>query len=184
MNKVYRVIYSRVRGCYVVVSELAKSHTKNVRAGVVGQTALAALIVASLAGMGSASAATATNPAGQGLGVAVGAGSNAPKEENVAIGKDAKISYSSGVGQPSTGDIVFGSGAHTNNYIDQGGGIAIGANSFVENMVGGLERSFDFGQAGYSSIFGSAYGLPEDPTKMVTGVAIGQNTYARSGSVM
>lgn len=116
--------------------------------------------------------------------MAVGTGSSAPKAENVAIGKGATISYSGGVGQPSTGDIVIGGGAHTNNYIDQGGGIAIGANSFVENMVGGLERSFDFKQAGYNSLFGVPYGLPKDPTKMVTGVAIGQNTYARSGSVM
>lgn len=121
---------------------------------------------------------------GSGNGVAYGTGSNAPKVENVAIGKDAKIAYSGGVGQPSTGDIVIGGGAHTNNYIDQGGGIAIGANSFVENMVGGFERAFDFKQAGYNSLFGFPYGLPQDPTKMVTGVAIGQNTYARSGSVM
>ena len=51
-------------------------------------------------------------------------------------------------------------------------------------MVGGFERAFDFKQAGYNSLFGFPYGLPQDPTKMVTGVAIGQNTYARSGSVM
>ena len=129
-----------------------------------------------------ASAADVT--VGAGNGVAYGTGSKAPKAENVAIGKDAKIEYSGGVGQPSTGDIVIGGGAHTNNYIDQGGGIAIGANSFVENMSGGLERAFDFKQAGYNSFFGIPYGSPQDPTKMVTGVAIGQNTYARSGSVM
>ena len=35
-----------------------------------------------------------------------------------------------------------------------------------------------------NNIFGIPSGLPKDPTKMVTGVAIGQNTYARSGSVM
>ena len=129
-------------------------------------------------------ASAADTATGSGNGVAYGTGSNAPKAENVAIGKDAKIAYSGGVGQPSTGDIVIGGGAHTNNYIDQGGGIAIGANSFVENMVGGFERAFDFKQAGYNSLFGFPYGLPQVPTKMVTGVAIGQNTYARSGSVM
>ena len=128
-------------------------------------------------------AAPDNNP-GSGNGVAIGTGSNAPKAENVAIGKGANIAYSGGVGQPSTGDIVIGGGAHTNNYIDQGGGIAIGANSFVENMVGGFERAFDFKQSKYNDFFGIPYGLPKDPTKMVTGVAIGQNTYARSGSVM
>ena len=98
-----------------------------------------------------ASAADVT--VGAGNGVAYGTGRKAPKAENVAIGKDAKIENSGGVGQPSTGDIVIGGGAHTNNYIDQGGGIAIGANSFVENMSGGLERAFDFKQAGYNSFF-------------------------------
>lgn len=141
-----------------------------------------AIAVASSFAMTPAWAADTT--VGSGSGVAYGTGSGAPKVENVAIGKGATISYSGGVGQPSTGDIVIGGGAHTNNYIDQGGGIAIGSNSFVENMTGGLERSFDFNQAGYDKIFGVPYGLPKDPTKMVTGIAIGQNTYARSGSVM
>ena len=134
--------------------------------------------------MGGYTANAADTTTGSGSGVAYGTGSDAPKAENVAIGKGAGISYSGGVGMPSTGDIVIGNKAKTNNYIDQGGGIAIGSNSFVENMVGGLERSFDFNQAGYNSMFGVPYGLPKHPDKMVTGVAIGQNTYARSGSVM
>lgn len=143
-----------------------------------------AIAVASSFAMTPAWAAPATNLPGNGVGIAIGSGSNAPKAENVAIGKGATILYSGGVGQPSTGDIVIGGGAHTNNYIDQGGGIAIGSNSFVENMAGGLERTFDFNQAGYDKIFGVPHGFPKDPTKMVTGIAIGQNTYARSGSVM
>ena len=134
--------------------------------------------------MGGYTANAADTTTGSGSGVAYGTGSDAPKAENVAIGKGAGISYSGGVGMPSTGDIVIGNKAKTNNYIDQGGGIAIGSNSFVENMVGGLECSFDFNQAGYNSMFGVPYGLPKHPDKMVTGVAIGQNTYARSGSVM
>lgn len=165
--------------------------TKDYRADTVSNgkyryTALAAVVASllTLGGFTSAPVLAADTAAGAGNGVAIGTGSNAPKAENVAIGKGASISYSGGVGQPSTGDIVIGGGAHTNNYIDQGGGIAIGANSFVENMTGGLERSFDFKQAGYNSFLGVPYGLPHDPTKMVTGVAIGQNTYARSGSVM
>ena len=28
MNKIYRVIWSKVRNCYVVVSEIAKAHSK------------------------------------------------------------------------------------------------------------------------------------------------------------
>ena len=192
MNRIYKVIYSKARQCYIVVSELAKSNHKSSQQGAdhTNTPALARIIAVALAAgaltWGSVPGVSwaADTKTGSGDGVAIGTGSTAPKAENVAIGKGASISYSGGVGQPSTGDIVIGGGAHINNYIDQGGGIAIGSNSFVENMIGGLERSFDFKQAGYKSFWGVPYGLPKDPTKMVTGVAIGQNTYARSGSIM
>ncbi|WP_306508849.1 ESPR-type extended signal peptide-containing protein [Dialister invisus] len=182
MNKIYKVVWSKAKHAYVVTSEVAKSHTKSASGKAVKAALTAAVGMGVLMGGYAADAADTTT--GSGSGVAYGTGSNAPKAENVAIGKDATISYSGGVGMPSTGDIVIGNKAKTNNYIDQGGGIAIGSNSFVENMVGGLERSFDFNQAGYNSMFGVPYGLPKHPDKMVTGVAIGQNTYARSGSVM
>ena len=183
MNKIYKVIWSRAKNCYVVVSELAGSHVKN-NSGNRTKVLASAVLTVSLLASFPADSLAADTATGAGAGVAYGTGSNAPKAENVAIGKGATISYQGGVGQPSTGDIAIGGGARTLNYIDQGGGIAIGMNAFVENMVGGLERSFDFNQAGYNSIFGIPYGLPKDPTKMVTGLAIGQNTYARSGSVM
>lgn len=156
MNHIYKLVWNRARNMYMAVSETAKSHGKSGSASHAGRKAAAALLaaLALTAGAGTVSLA-ADNTAGSGDGVAIGTGSNAPKVENVAIGKGATISYSGGVGQPSTGDIVIGGGAHINNYIDQGGGIAIGANSFVENMTGGLERSFDFKQAGYDSFLGS-----------------------------
>ena len=182
MNKIYKVVWSKAKHAYVVTSEVAKSHTKSASGKAVKAALAAAVGMGVLMGGYTANAADTTT--GSGSGVAYGTGSDAPKAENVAIGKDATISYSGGVGMPSTGDIVIGNKAKTNNYIDQGGGIAIGSNSFVENMVGGLEHSFDFNQAGYNSMFGVPYGLPKHPDKMVTGVAIGQNTYARSGSVM
>ena len=182
MNKIYKVVWSKAKHAYVVTSEVAKSHTKSASGKAVKAALAAAVGMGVLMGGYTANAADTTT--GSGSGVAYGTGSDAPKAENVAIGKGAGISYSGGVGMPSTGDIVIGNKAKTNNYIDQGGGIAIGSNSFVENMVGGLERSFDFNQAGYNSMFGVPYGLPKHPDKMVTGVAIGQNTYARSGSVM
>lgn len=183
MNKIYKVIWSRAKNCYVVVSELAGSHVKN-NSGNRTKVLASAVLTVSLLASFPADSLAADTATGAGAGVAYGTGSNAPKAENVAIGKGATISYQGGVGQPSTGDIAIGGGARTLNYIDQGGGIAIGMNAFVENMVGGLERSFDFNQAGYNSFLGRPYGLPKDPTKMVTGLAIGQNTYARSGSVM
>lgn len=124
---------------------------------------------------------------GAGNGVAYGTGSTAPEVKNVAIGNGAEVSYANGTNRPATGDIAIGSGAHTNNYVNQGGGIAIGEGAFSENMAGNQEASFNFRQTTFqgSGFLGlKAPFFPADPTKVPTGVAIGQHTYARSGSTM
>lgn len=124
---------------------------------------------------------------GTGNGVAYGTGSTAPEVKNVAIGNGAEVSYANGTNRPATGDIAIGSGAHTNNYVNQGGGIAIGEGAFSENMAGNQEASFNFRQTTFqgSGFLGlKAPFFPADPTKVPTGVAIGQHTYARSGSTM
>ena len=145
-------------------------------------TITAALIYTTLGGV-SALAAPATNPAGDGLGIAIGTGSSAPKVENVAIGQGAGIGYSNGA-SAATGDIVVGNGANINNYASQGGSIAIGKNAHIENMAGGGEASFAFGQTTYSGGMFSSARIPADPTKVVGSVAIGDNTFARTGSTM
>lgn len=128
-----------------------------------------------------ASAADVT--AGAGNGVAYGTGSNAPKIENVAIGNGAKIGYSNGA-SAATGDIVVGNGANINNYASQGGSVAIGKNAKIENMAGGIEASFALGQTTFSGSWFSSARIPSDPTKVVGSVAIGDNTFARTGSTM
>ena len=120
---------------------------------------------------------------GSGNGVAIGTGSNAPKAENVAVGKGASISYSNGA-SAATGDVAIGNGAGINNYVSQGGSIAIGKNAKVENMAGGGEASFALGQTTYSGGLLSPARIPADPTKVVGSVAIGDNTFARTGSTM
>lgn len=188
MNRVYRVIYSKASQCAMVVSELAKSSRKG--AGHTGTPALARIVAAVLAAgaltwgiaPGVSWAAADTTP-GSGNGVAMGTGSNAPKAENVAIGKGATISYSNGASS-ATGDIVVGNGANINNYASQGGSIAIGKNAKVENMAGGGEASFAFGQTTFSGGWWSSSRIPADPTKVVGSIAIGDNTFARTGSTM
>lgn len=132
-------------------------------------------------------ASAADTATGSGNGVAYGTGSKAPEVKNVAIGNGAEVSYANGTNRPATGDIAIGSGAHTNNYVNQGGGIAIGEKAFSENMAGTQEASFNFNQTSFrgSGFLGlRAPFVPADPTKVPTGVAIGQNTYARSGGIM
>jgi hypothetical protein len=125
----------------------------------------------------------ADSAAGSGNGVALGTGSSAPKAENVAIGKGAGISYSNGASN-ATGDIAVGNGANINNYASQGGSIAIGKNAKIENMAGGGEASFAFGQTNYSGSWWSSARIPANPTKVVGSIAMGDNTFARTGSTM
>ena len=127
-------------------------------------------------------AAPDNNP-GSGNGVAIGTGSNAPKAENVAVGKGASISYSNGA-SAATGDVAIGNGAGINNYASQGGSVAIGKNAKIENMAGGVEASFALGQTTFSGSWFSSARIPADPTKVVGSVAIGDNTFARTGSTM
>ena len=144
-----------------------------------------AIAVASSFVMAQAWAADTT--VGSGSGVAYGTGSQAAEANNVAIGNHATISYSNGATRPATGDIAVGHNARTNNYVNQGGGIAIGENAFSENMAGTQEQGFNFNQTTFT---GSGFlGLqspfiPADPSKVTTGIAIGQNAYARSGGTM
>jgi putative lipoprotein len=134
---------------------------------------LSSLCVASAAGV----------TVGAGNGIAYGTGSSAPKIENVAIGNGAKIGYSNGA-SAATGDIVVGNGANINNYASQGGSVAIGKNAKIENMAGGVEASFALGQTTFSGSWFSSARIPSDPTKVVGSVAIGDNTFARTGSTM
>ena len=128
-------------------------------------------------------ASAADTTTGGGSGVAYGTGSSAPKAENVAVGKGAAIQYSNGA-SAATGDIAVGSGAVINNYASQGGSVAIGKNAKIENMAGGVEAAFALGQTTYSGSLFSAARIPADPTKVVGSVAIGDNTFARTGSTM
>ena len=128
-------------------------------------------------------ASAADTTTGGGHGVAYGTGSDAPKIENVAIGNNAKIGYTNGA-SAATGDIVVGNGANINNYASQGGSVAIGKNAKIENMAGGVEASFALGQTTYSGNWFSSSRIPADPTKVVGSVAIGDNTFARTGSTM
>jgi len=128
-------------------------------------------------------ASAADTVTGSGNGVAYGTGSTAPKAENVAIGNNAKIGYSNGA-SAATGDIVVGKDANINNYASQGGSVAIGKNAKIENMAGGVEASFALGQTTYSGSWFSSSRIPADPTKVVGSVAIGDNTFARTGSTM
>ena len=125
----------------------------------------------------------ADNVAGAGSGVAIGTGSSAQKDGVVAIGKGAHTNYAGGSGYANVnGDVVIGENATTHSYYDQSGSVAVGKNAYVENTIGQQDKFFAFNQTNFNRFgFGS---LPQKPDKVVTGVAIGDNTYVRSGGTM
>ena len=102
------------------------------------------------------------NATGVGSGIAYGTNSNAVNTQDIAVGQSSKVE----------------------NYVGQNGSVAIGYKSHVENMSGGVEASVGMGQTSYSGNLWSSARIPADPSKVVGSVAIGNNTYARTGSTM
>ena len=103
---------------------------------------------------------------------------------DVTVGAGNGVAYGTGSSANNTQDIAVGKKAKVENYVGQNGSVAIGANAHVENMAGGAEAAVGMGQTSYSGSFWSSARVPADPSKVVGSVAIGNNTYARTGSIM
>ena len=160
MNHIYKVIWSRVKNSYVVVSEIAGTARKS--GGVrVSKNTLAAVLAAFLLTGISVSPVSAVL---DGVNTFV-----EPGNQNIKIGNDIDLRNNSA----KNGAIAIGDHAKIDDYVMQEGSIAIGKNAFVENMWGVQDKIFRFGM--HST----------DPSRtdhlLPAGIAIGQNTYARSG---
>lgn len=103
---------------------------------------------------------------------------------DVTVGAGNGVAYGTGSNANNTQDIAVGNKAKVENYVGQNGSVAIGANAHVENMAGGAEAAVGMGQTSYSGSFWSSARVPADPSKVVGSVAIGNNTFARTGSTM
>ena len=103
---------------------------------------------------------------------------------DVTVGAGNGIAYGTSSSANNTQDIAVGNKAKVENYVGQNGSVAIGANAHVENMAGGAEAAVGMGQTSYSGSFWSSARVPADPSKVVGSVAIGNNTFARTGSIM
>ena len=101
-----------------------------------------------------------------------------------ATGSGSGIAYGTGSSANGTHDISIGVSSKAENYTNQNGSIAIGHKAHTELMAGGVEAAFGFGQTTYSGSEFSSARVPADPSKVIGAVAIGNNTYARTGSTM
>lgn len=101
-----------------------------------------------------------------------------------ATGSGSGIAYGTGSSANGTHDVSIGVSSKAENYTNQNGSIAIGHKAHTELMAGGVEAAFGFGQTTYSGSEFSSARVPADPSKVIGAVAIGNNTYARTGSTM
>ena len=163
MNHIYKVIWSRVKNSYVVVSEIAGTARKSGRVRVSKNTLAAVLAAFLLTGISVSPVSAALD----GVNTFV-----EPGNQNIKIGNDIDLRNNS----TKNGAIAIGDHAQIDDYVMQEGSIAIGKNAFVENMWGTQDKLFRFGMTA------------TDPSRtdhlLPAGIAIGQNTYARSGSLM
>ena len=160
MNRIYKVVWSKVKHAYVVVSELAGTAKKSGRVRASGNTLAAVLAAFLLTGISVSSVSAALD----GVNTFV-----EPGNQNIKIGNGTDLRNNS----TKNGAIAIGDHAQIDDYVMQEGSIAIGKNAFVENMWGTQDKIFRFGMH------------PTDPLRtdhlLPAGIAIGQNTYSRSG---
>lgn len=177
MNHIYKVIWNHAKHCYTVVSEIAQSHsdsTKRVRMG----TTAALMAVAVLTGFAMpAQAAVSIESDGtvkaekadiNALNNLLKNGVTTTTDGSVTVGgltvkKNGEVSVNSP-------DVVYGKNAKitwdSNNTMGQ---ISIGNNATVVTGHGGQEKVFSY---------------DGDVNHAAGAIAIGTNTYARTGSIM
>ena len=150
MNRVFKVIWNRTKGCYVVVAETVKNMTKRsslsvVFSKMVGATAVAVMLTGVMmptdalgAPITRGNGAQAENDGG----IAIGDNTNARGDYSVSMGTGATV----GVGDPSESEsqngIAIGHGATvtvnpataTPGITDKSGGIAIGHDATTKDI--------------------------------------------------
>ena len=122
MNKTYKIIWSQIKNTYVVVSEIAQSHSKN-NSGKAVKAVLSAVVGSALlfGGFAGISAAPATNPAGTGPGIAIGKESSASHPGATAIGTKvtAKADGAVAIGDENTANAAYAIAVGTKNTAAQ-----------------------------------------------------------------
>lgn len=131
MNRIYKVIWSRVKKCYVVVSEFANNRGKISGSG--GTSACTVLCALALAGSIALPLNTvhAVIPEGTGSGMSLGNGTETGSDpNNVAIGGYAK----------SLGAVSLAIGAHSNSSAQYSTALGGGSNATAQNAtaIGGV----------------------------------------------
>ena len=181
MNHIYKVIWNHAKHCYTVVSEIAKSHsdsTKRVRMG----TTVALMAVAVLTGFAmpaQAAVSIGTDGTVKADAADISALNNLLNGVTTTTNKDGSVASvtvggltvkKNGEVSVNSPDVVYGKNAQiiwdSSNTMGQ---ISIGNNATAYPGRGGQERAFAY---------------DGDSDHAAGAIAIGTNTFARTGSIM
>ena len=134
MNKIFKVIWSKSKQCYVVVSEMAKNKTgkkkivvASILATLAMQTAGVTDVAAAAGDLPSASYANGTVASGKTNGLAIGNAANSGSNQSIAIGyySEANAPEVTPAALPAT---AVGAGAKANGYST----VALGLKALAE----------------------------------------------------
>ena len=177
MNHIYKVIWNKAKHCYTVVSEIAKSHSDSTKRVRVGTTAalMAVAVLTGFAMPAQAAVSIGTDGTVKAEAADINALNNLLKN-GVTTNKDGSVTVGgltvkkNGEVSVNSPDVVYGKNAKiiwdSNNTMGQ---ISIGNNATAITGRGGQEEAF-----AYDGDYNHAAGA----------IAIGANTYARTGSIM
>ena len=206
LNRIYKVVWSKTKGCYVVVSELAKRVGRNKAKAIVISSAAMAMAVSPVmvntvgaindAGTGSATSVAfgETSSASGTNAVAVGKNSKATKDDTIALGTNSKSTntYTVALGRNTEAagqrSMAFGNEAKAKANDTIAFGSSSEAKKDNDIIIGKEAKSRDEGGGhsiaiGYNSTAGSTKtGAATDVTSIGKneasgGVAIGVSSY-------
>ena len=186
MNHIYKVIWNKAKHCYTVVSEIAKSHSDSTKRVRVGTTAalMAVAVLTGFAMPAQAAVSIGTDGTVKAEAADINALNNLLKngvttttDGSVTVG-GLTVKKNGEVSVNNSPDVVYGKNAKISlekdpedptGQINTMGQISIGNNAMAIAGYGGQEKAF-----AYDGKYWHAAGA----------IAIGTNTYARTGSIM
>ena len=185
MNKIFKVVWSKSKECYVVVSEFAKNNSGKKKIVVAGIFAALAMTNANVA-LAANTLPIVADPTSVGFGAganvsgrnSVGLGTNvqAKKSDVVAIGNGANADFE--------GSVAIGQNAYSSGNFTKTASVAVGRNSIAKgNTAVAIGNSASVNSAGNPYSQGIAIGGGADPGQGAEvvgdqGIAIGGNTKA------
>ena len=185
MNKIFKVVWSKSKECYVVVSEFAKNNSGKKKIVVAGIFAALAMTNANVA-LAANTLPIVADPTSVGF----GSGANVSGKNSVGLGTNVKaskpnvVAIGNGANADFDGSIAIGQNAYSSGRFNKTASVAVGRDSIAKgNTATAIGNNATVNSAGNPYSQGVAIGGGADPGQGATvvgdqGIAIGGNTKA------